>query len=190
MPYSIYILILIVLNSSVFAFPFDMSAHEYYSLNQKAKLKAWEQSSNIEPRLKYKEIEKKIRVVISKGDFRFMKQGYIIPAFELKKYEVKKVPVYNKKYNTLHHYIWVTYQDIGLYLGIKPHQQYKTLTKYNSQDVDFFNKVSYFNRAALIVKEPKWRSGSKQKVSFEGTYNAYNLDVSIYLKTKRVYYDF
>jgi len=167
-----------------------MKAQEYFSLNQQSKLNAWEQQAKINKHMKYKEIEKEIRVDISQGDFKHMKQGYIIPAFELNKYEVKKIPVYNKKYNTLHHYIWVTYQDIGLYLGIKPHKQYKNKMKYISQDVDYFNKISYFTRPVLIQKVAQWKRGSKKSVSFEGVYNAYNLSVKIYLKTKKVYYDF
>ena len=167
-----------------------MSAQEYFSLNQKFKLMAWEKEANIRHGLKYKDKEKKILVQISKGDFKHMKQGYYIPSFELKKYEVKKIAVYNKKYNTLHHYIWVSYQDMGLYLGIVPHKKYKTQSKYISQDVDYFNKVSYFYRPALLLKSPQWRGGMKNNISFEGVYNAYNLSVTIHLKTKRVYYDF
>jgi len=190
MRYIIFIFIVIVLNSGASVYPFNMGKHKYLALSMQEKLSLWEEQAGLPKRLRYKEYEKNILVDISQGDFKHMKHSYYIAPFTLAKNEVKKIPVYNKKYNTFHHYIWVTYQDTGLYLGVTPHNKYKRGNKYVSSDIDFFSKISYFNRPAIVFKNNKWRHGSKQRASFEGKYNAYNLQVRVKLQTKRVYYEF
>lgn len=200
MRYLIFILFVMVLNVTASVYPFDMSKKEYLSLNKSEKLKNWERyavvndslyhhQNQYEPNNKvyalHKDNQSKITVTISKGYFKYMKRGYYIPSFELVKYEVKKIPVYNLKNNNLHHHIWVSYQDIGLYLGIKPHKQYERKEKYISKDSDYFNKLTYSYKPALMIKNHHWRKGVNKKVSFKGTYSGTNLNVRIKLKTKK-----
>ena len=200
MKYFIFILFVIVLNGEASVYPFDMNKQQYLSLSNKEKLRSWEKYATVndalyhhknqyEPNNKvydlYKTMQNKITVTITKGHFRYMKKGYYIPPFELVKYEVKRVRVYSLKNNNFHHFIWVSYQDIGLYIGIKPHKQYEIVDKYISKQSDYFNKLTYAYKPAVIVKSNRWKKGVHKKVSFKGTYNATDLNVKINLKSKK-----
>lgn len=208
MKYFIYILIVIFLNGCYSSYPLNMTKEEYMSLSVEDRIKSKEKQEALDVALEielvkndtikrehknklelqqnelvndlYKRTNDKITVSISEGSFRSLGNDYYIPAFEVAKYEVKKIPVYEASKNKIHHFIWVTYQNIGLYLGVKPHEKYSMLDKYISSDGKYFSKVKNSLKPAIVLRNSKWRRGENSKVSFDGFYDAYNLNIYIY----------
>lgn len=208
MKYFIYILIVIFLNGCYSSYPLNMTKEEYMSLSVEERIKSKEKQEALDVALEielvkndtikrehknklelqqnelvndlYKRTNDKITVSISEGSFRSLGNDYYIPAFEVAKYEVKKIPVYEASKNKIHHFIWVTYQNIGLYLGVKPHEKYSMLDKYISSDGKYFSKVKNSLKPAIVLRNSKWRRGENSKVSFDGFYDAYNLNIYIY----------
>lgn len=196
MRYFIFIFIVMVLNGHANLYPFNMSKQEYYSLSGEQRLSSWEKQAALKHKIETKKMKKKYKYVqkdynpklvvrISEGKFKQMKKGYYILPFELEKYEVKKIPVYHLKYNTIHHHIWVTYQDLGLYLGVKAHDVYKRKEKYISRDIGFFNKHNYSFRPSIVLINNNIRKNISKRVSFKNMYNANNLKVQVELRRKK-----
>jgi len=185
MRYFIIIFISLVLNANCSIYPFNLNAEEYFSLTKKQKLYLWEkqayQKSDYEDDFKENEFDNKMIVSITNGNFKHMKNRYHISTFEILKHEVKKIPVYDLQYNTVHHYIWVTYQNLGLYIGVKAHKQYRT-SSYILDNNDYFSKITYLNKPAIVLTPKYKRSVFSKKVSFIGMYNGRNLDVKIRFK--------
>jgi len=190
-----------------------MTKKEYGSLSKKEKLESLEKQAVLDNKLEiqriqsqmqtkkfqhelqlqqnkqvydfYKRNKTKIVVTISGGDFKNMRRGYYIAPFELVKNEVKRISVYSLQNNNFHHYLWVTYQDLGLHIGVRPHKQYERVDKYISSNTGYFKKLSYDYKPAVIIINHYAEKIINKNISFIGPYDANNLNVSIYVKDKR-----
>ena len=212
MKYFITILIAMVLNGCALAYPLNMNEEQFLSLSQKEQMESLEKQAVLDNNLKIQRIKKqmqqkqyqhelqlqqnnqihelytknrdKVAVTINDGSFKNMRRGYYIAPFELVKFEVKRVPVYSLKNNNFHHYIWVSYQDLGLYVGVKVKKQYKGIEHYISLTDQHFNKLTYAYKPAVIVIHNHWDKVINKRISFKGSFDATNLNVIVYVKNR------
>lgn len=207
---SISLLITVFLFSGCFSsYPLNLTKEEYEPLTLEKKIQLKKQQAILDNKIKIKRIEyekqqakflyekqqkeqekleklyktnrDKILVFISNGKFSKINEYFIVP-FEVKKFEVKKIKVFNKKTNRLSFYLWVSFQETGLYIGIEPKKFYKKLDSYVSvNNNDFFKNLSF--KPAIIPYSHKWFKNKKYIISYKSRYyKAQNLKVEILLK--------
>lgn len=205
---SLLLLIPLLFTGCFSSYPLNLSEAEYNQLTFEEKLRAKEYQTKIQheqqlerektkrhqaqlqyeltlnehKRLEklYKKSDEILFVSITGGSFKHMKKGYYIRPFEIRPYEVKKIPVFHKKYNSVHHHIWVSYQPEALYLGVVPLKHYKHMKSYmaNNSDLLFRN----YDKPYIIPRSSKWRDDTLYTVSFKDNYDAMNIKVRLFLE--------
>lgn len=191
------------------SYPMNLTKEEYKLLSIEQKVKLKKQQTILDNKVQIKRIEyqkqqakflhekqnredeklirltkinsEKLVIHINKGNFSNIDDYFIVP-FELRKFEVKKINVYNKRTKRIRFYLWVSFQETGLYIGVKPRKNYKNLSSYASMNNnDFFDNLSF--KPAVIPYSYKWRKNKKYEVSFTSRYyKAQNLNVQVLLK--------
>ena len=120
-------------------------------------------------------------VNIHSGYFDTMKKGYTIQPFTIRPYEVKKIAVYSNSHY-VHHYLWVTLQEEGFYIGITPNKNYQHLVSYQSNSN---NILKSFYPPTIIAYSPKWKREHSYIISLKNHYKAHHLKVTLFLKERK-----
>lgn len=206
MKYLYLALLIFFFTGCISSYPLNLSKEEYQSLSIEEKIKVKKAQANLDNKLRiqrikrdfelrklelkmdqelynlYNKSDEKLIVSIKDGNFRYMKNGYYIEAFEIVKYEVKKIKVYDKKYHSFHHNIWVSFQETGLYFGIEPKYIFRNMNSYVSFNPNDFFRDSRQYLPYLISFNPSWQKSRNHIISFDSKYRANKLKVSIYSK--------
>ncbi len=206
--FYLLIILTLFLKGCFSSYPMNLTKEEYQQLNLQDRLILKEKQAQLDNKLRiqrvkkeqeankqahelalieskkveklYKRSPEKLFVSITQGEIKQLKKGYFIKPFEIVPYEVKRLNVYRKNSNRVHHNIWVSFQPEGFYIGLYLPKQLQHLNSFVTANIEEFFTNSYYH-PYVIPRSQKWYFDRTYNITFKQHYEAKNLKVKLYL---------
>lgn len=202
----------ILFSGCLSSYPMNLSEKEYESLTLKEKVELRKEQEKFDTKLNiqrlknqrarekqqyelalkeqenlkqlYKNSKSKVIIFIEKGEIFGTKEYFIAP-FEIQKFEVKKIKVYDKNARYVKGAFWISFQESGLYIAVEPKSAYKSMNSYTSYtNRGFFQNLNK-SKPAIIPFSYDWYKAKRYKASFKSNYKqANNIEVRVLLKNR------